>query len=285
MKGNTNAYSLSIFADSAAWHLAALPGHLMGLALITGASAGLGAEFAKLFADGGHDLILVARRRDRLEEVARALKGIHRGLTVHVIDMDLGRPGAGAGLFARVAALGPVDFLVNNAGFGNSGSFGEISLTKELELLDLNIRTLVELTHLFVGAMKKRGSGRILNVGSVAGFQPGPFMANYYASKAYVNSFSEALHEELRGTGVSCTVLAPAATRTEFASAAGLEASHLFKAGAASAPDVARAGYRAMMQGCALELPGILPKLMVFSVRFSPRAMVRKVAGWMNRDA
>lgn len=257
----------------------------MGLALITGASAGLGAEFAKLFADDGHDLILVARRKDKLEEIARALKGIHRGCQVHVVEQDLGKPGAGAELFARVAALGAVDFLVNNAGFGNSGAFGTVPLTKELELIDLNIRTLVELTHLFVVPMKKRGSGRILQVGSTAGFQPGPFMANYYASKAYVNSFTEALQEELRGTGVTCTVLAPGATRTEFAGTAGLEQSRLFKAGAASAPDVARAGYRGMMHGCTMVVPGLLNKIMVQALRVTPRVVARRLAGFLNQRA
>ncbi len=257
----------------------------MGLALITGASAGLGAEFAKLFADDDHDLILVARRKDKLDEIARALKGIHRSLTVHVVEHDLGKPGAGAELFAKVAALGSVDFLVNNAGFGNSGEFGSVPLTRELELVDLNIRTLVELTHLFVGPMRKRGSGRILQVGSTAGFQPGPFMANYYASKAFVNHFSEALQEELRGTGVTCTVLTPGATRTEFAGAAGLEQSRLFKAGAASAPEVARAGYRGMLRGCTIVTPGLMNKIMVQALRVTPRVIARRLAGFLNQRA
>jgi short-subunit dehydrogenase len=257
----------------------------MGLALITGASAGLGAEFAKLFADDGHDLILVARRRGRLEEIARALEGIHRGRRVHVVEQDLGKPGAGAELFAKVSAIGDIDFLVNNAGFATSGTFGEIPLGKELELIDLNIRTLVELTHLFVGPMKKRGSGRILQVGSTAGFQPGPYMANYYASKAFVVSFSEALAEELRGTGVTCTVLTPGATRTEFAGTAGLEQSRLFRAGAASAPEVARAGYRGMQRGCVIVTPGLLNKLMVQALRVSPRAVARRLTGYLNREA
>jgi short-subunit dehydrogenase len=257
----------------------------MGLALITGASAGLGAELAKLFADDGHDLILVARRRDKLEEVSRALKGIHGGLKVHVIEKDLGKPGAGSELFARVSEIGQIDFLVNNAGFGNSGPFGEIPLSRELELIDLNIRCLAELTCLFAPMMRKRGSGRILQVGSTAGFQPGPFMANYYASKAYVNHFSEALQEELRGSGVTCTVLTPGATRTEFASAANLTESRLFKAGAASAPGVARAGYRGMMRGCTIVTPGFLNKLMVQLLRITPRAIARKLAGFLNQRA
>ncbi|MGZ3685941.1 MAG: SDR family NAD(P)-dependent oxidoreductase [Bdellovibrionota bacterium] len=257
----------------------------MSLALITGASAGLGAEFAKLFADDGHDLILVARRRDRLEEVARALKGLHSRLQVHVIDLDLGKPGAGCELFARASRCGEIDFLVNNAGFGNSGAFAQIPLERELELIDLNIRTLVETTRLFLPSMIQRGRGRILNLGSMAGFQPGPFMANYYASKAFVNHFSEALSEELRGTGVTCTLLAPGATRTEFASAAGLENSRLFKAGAASAVSVARSGYLAMLRGRTLKVPGLLNWLMVQSVRFSPRARARKAAGYFNQRA
>lgn len=258
----------------------------MGIALITGASAGLGSEFAKLFTDDGHTVILVARRLDRLNEIASALKMINAKTKVYTIEQDLGRPGAGAELFAKVRDLGlpPVDFLVNNAGFGTSGKHWEIPLSRELELLDLNVRTLVELTHLFLPAMIARGSGRILQVGSVAGFQPGPFMANYYASKAYVNSFSEALSEELRGTGVSCTVLAPGPTRTEFSAAAGMKDSVMFKMGAATSLSVVQAGYRAMMGGRAMVVTGWKNKLIVQLLRITPRFLVRRVVRRVNQN-
>jgi short-subunit dehydrogenase len=257
----------------------------MALALVTGASSGLGAEFAALFAADGHDIIVVARRRERLEEIARVLKGRYPKVTVHVIEQDLSKAGAGAELFARVSTLGDIDFLVNSAGFATSGAFVENPIAKELELVDLNIRALLEITHLFLPAMVKRGSGRILNVGSTAGFQPGPFMSNYYASKAFVNHFSEGLQEELRGTGVTCTVLAPGATRTEFAAAAGVADSRLFKAGAASAVDVARAGYQGMLRGRTVVIAGWMNWIMVQAVRVSPRALSRKVTGFLNRRA
>ncbi len=258
----------------------------MGVALITGASAGLGSEFAKLFADDGHTLILVARRLERLNEISSALRMINAKTRVEVIEQDLSVPGAGTELFAKVSALGlpPVDYLVNNAGFGNSGRFSTVPLDEELELIDLNVRCLVELTHLYLPSMIARGSGRILQVGSVAGFQPGPYMANYFASKAFVNSFSEALAEELLGTGVTCTVLAPGATRTEFAAAAGLEKSRLFAVGAADSLSVVRAGYAGMMAGRVLVIAGLKNKILVQLQRLTPRFVARKVAGYLNRS-
>ncbi len=257
----------------------------MGLALITGASAGLGREFAKVFSDNGHNLILVGRRREKLDEIARAIRGFHAKVQVYVIEQDLGKPGAGSELFTKVGALRlpPVDFLINNAGFGTNGPFSASSLERELELIDLNIRALLELTHLFLPAMLGGKSGRILNVGSTAGFQPGPNMANYYASKAFVNSFSEGLQEELRGTGVTCTVLAPGATRTEFADVAKANATMLFKSMVASPQSVALAGYRGMMRGKTLVIPGFLNQLMVQLLRITPRFLARKLAGRMNR--
>jgi len=256
----------------------------MGIALITGASAGLGAEFAKLFTDDGHTVILVARRLDRLNNIASALRMINAKTKVHVIEQNLAKPGAGAELFAKVRLLGlPIDFLVNNAGFGTNGKFWEIDLHKEMELIDLNMRSLVELTHLFLPQMIAQGSGKIMNVGSVAGFQPGPYMANYFASKAYVNSFSEALSEELRGTGVTCTVLAPGATATEFAAVAGLEKSRLFTSGVASSLSVVREGYRGMMSGKTVVITGWMNQILVQALRISPRSLVRKIAGFLNQ--
>jgi short-subunit dehydrogenase len=254
-------------------------------ALITGASSGLGLELAKLFARDGYSLILVARRRDRLEAIAAELSARYPAIQVSVIDADLGLPGAGESLFRKVKALGlDVTFLVNNAGIGLNGAFRNVSAAKDLQMFDLNARTLLELTHFFLPEMIERKNGSILNVGSTAGFQPGPYMATYYASKAFVNSLSEALHEELKGTGVSCTVLAPGATATEFAKVAGMENSALFSSSpVATSTDVALYGYRAMMAGKAMAVPGLRNRALVQSLRVSPRFLVRKIAGAMNR--
>src|SRR5438445_7476843 len=177
--------------------------------LITGASAGLGSEYAKLFAADGHDVVLVARRRDRLDALAKELRA-GRGRQAHVIAADLASPGGPGRVVDEVRRLGlEVGFLVNNAGFGTSGPFAEIDLHRELEMIEVNIVSLLTLTRAFLQEMIARTSGRILNVGSAAGFQPGPCMAGYYASKAFVNSFTEALGHELRGPRVTDTVSCP----------------------------------------------------------------------------
>jgi short-subunit dehydrogenase len=229
-------------------------------------------------------LVLVARRKDFLEKAASELRKVHSGIRVDIVAMDLGVPEAGAKLFSQVKALGvSVKFLVNNAGFGSTGRFADLPLDKEIQMIDLNVRTLVELTRLFLPAMLAERSGRILNVGSTAGFQPGPYMSTYYASKAFVNSFSEGLHEELKGTGVSCTVLTPGATGTGFASASGNENTRLFTQGrVANSATVARAGYRGMMAGRALVVPGFVNFMLFQSLRISPRATVRKLAAYLN---
>jgi uncharacterized protein len=258
----------------------------MGLALITGASSGLGLDFADLFAKDGHSLILVARRKDLLEQVATRLRSTYPKIQVDIVDMDLGSAGAGRALFDKVKSKNlSVDYLVNNAGFGNSGSFKDQPLNKELQMIDLNVRAVVQLAHLFLPDMLKKKSGRILNVGSTAGFQPGPYMSTYYATKAFVNSFSEGLHEELKGKGVTCTVLAPGATATGFASAANMNNSRLFKSGSvATSKQVARFGYNSMLAGRTIVVPGLLNNLMIQMLRLSPRFMVRKVASFVNRS-
>jgi len=253
----------------------------MGTALITGASAGLGAEYARLFAADKHDLALVARRRDRLEALAAELRSAH-GVKVQVIAADLAAPDSVPGV---VAKAGEVDFLVNNAGFGTSGAFAELDFKRELEMIQVNIVALVSLTRAFLPGMIGRRRGRILNVGSTAGFPPGPFMAVYYASKAFVNSFTEALGYELRGTGVSATVSCPGATATEFAQVAGNDRSLLFRLGAASAAKVAKEGYRAMMKGRPMVIHGIKNKITVQSLRISPRALSRAIAASLNPRA
>lgn len=256
----------------------------MGTALITGASAGLGTEFAELFANDGHSLILVARRRDLLQDLAARLKQSNSNLRIDVIAMDLGVPGAGAQLFQKISALGlNVDFLVNNAGFGTNGEFDQLPLGKELQMMDLNMRTLVELTHLFLPAMKARRSGYILNVSSTAAFQPGPYMTTYYATKAFVTFFSEGLHEELLGSGISCTALCPGATATEFAKVSKIESSRLFKLHAANSKSVARTGYRAMLKRKPVAVSGLVNKILVQTLRICPRFVARKLAGFLNR--
>lgn len=255
-------------------------------AVITGASAGLGVEFAKLCARDGFSVILVARRKDRLDELAADLMASNREIKVEVVAQDLSEAGAAHKLHEKVMAIThEVDVLINNAGFGAAGSFPKPELQKQIEMIDLNVRTLVELTGLFLPRMLTRKMGRILNVGSLAGFQPGPYMSVYYATKAFVNSFSEALHEELRDTGVTCTVLAPGPVRTEFGKVAGVESFRLFKRQQAlSAEEVAECGYKAMRAGLDMAIPGVQYKMMPQLLRLAPRALVRKTAGWFNRS-
>ena len=254
----------------------------MGTALITGASSGLGAEYARLFAAEGHGVALVARRRDRLEALAAELRSAHGG-KVEVLPADLATADAAPSLVEEVGRLGlQVDFLVNNAGFGASGAFAELPLERELAMIQVNIASLVVLTRSLLPAMIARRSGRILNVGSTAGFPPGPFMAVYYASKAFVNSFTEALWYELKGTGVTATVSCPGATATEFAEVAGSSRSLLFRLGAANPGVVAAQGYRAMMKGKPMVIHGFKNKLTVQSLRLSPRAVARAIAASLN---
>ena len=255
------------------------------LALITGASAGLGEQFAHLFAQDGHDVVLVARRADRLEALGRQLQEAHK-ITAHVITADLTDPAAPRRLYDEVVKRGlAVEFLVNNAGFGSNGAFLDLDLAGEANMIEVNCTALLELTHLFGRPMRERKSGRILNVASTAAFQPGPYMATYYATKAFVVSFSEALAHELRGSGVTVTCHCPGATHTEFGAKAGNDKSRLFqRASVAEAPEVARHAYRAMMNGETLAVHGMLNRIAMESVRFSPRRLVRAVAASLNRS-
>lgn len=255
---------------------------MKGTALVTGASAGLGRDYARLFAADGHDVVLVARRRERLDELAGEIG--QRGVQAHVLPLDLSEPDASRRAADEVRARGlTIDFLVNNAGLGTNGPFAEADLAKQLAMIQVNVTTLVELTHRLLPGMVARKRGRILNVGSTAGFQAGPFMAVYYASKAFVNSFSEALAYELDGTGVTVTVSCPGATETEFAAHAGNDRSLLFKLGAADSMSVAREGYAAMMAGRTMVVHGFTNKLGVQALRVSPRAAVLGIAARLNR--
>jgi uncharacterized protein len=256
----------------------------MSTVLITGASGGIGYELAKLFARDHFDLVLVARSTEKLTQVATELQA--HGVRVKTIPLDLGDRSAPKFLFNQLARENvAIDFLINNAGFGTYGEFTEMSKEDVLGQIDLNIRALTELTRLFLPPMIARGSGKLMNVASTAGFQPGPLMAVYYATKSYVISFSEAIANEVRGSGVTVTCFCPGATHTGFAKRAGIERSRLFEFGAMSAPDVALDGYRALMKGKSLAISGAHNWLLAESTRFAPRKMVITVSRWVVERA
>ena len=242
--------------------------------LVTGASAGLGAEFARQCAGRGEALALVARRRERLEAIAADLGG-----AVAVFQADLAKPDAAASLINEIEAEGlGVDTLINNAGFGLAGRFADLPLERQREMIDLNVATLTELCRLVVPAMVARGRGAILNVASTAAFQPGPNMAVYYASKAYVLSFTEALHHELRGSGVRVSALCPGPTATEFGGVAGMH-SPLLERFAAEASAVVRAGLAGLDRNRAVVVPGAANKVSAQASRLLPRAAMRRIVG------
>ncbi|MFB3903534.1 MAG: SDR family NAD(P)-dependent oxidoreductase [Acidobacteriota bacterium] len=250
--------------------------------LITGASAGLGAELARLFAADGSNLVLVARRLDRLDDLARDLQK-RCEIGVRTVAMDLSRPGAAQELFHELERDEVrVDVLVNNAGFGARGAFVELPVDRQIQLIQLNISALTHLTRLFLPGMLERGKGGVLNIASTAAFQAGPGMSVYCASKAYVLHFTEGLAEELRGRPVKVSCLAPGPTATEFAAKADLEGSRLFSFGVMDAPTVARAGHRGFREGRVIVIPGRKNRLLAFSVRFAPRSFVRAIARRLN---
>ncbi len=251
-----------------------------GMALITGASSGIGAELAKLCAADGYGLILIARRADRLEQLAAAMSRDF-GVTVRTVAADLADPESPATIYRQTRG-DVVEILINNAGFGLRGRYDQTDWQAESRLIQVNISALAHLTKLFARDMVQRGSGRILNVGSTAAFVPGPLMAMYYSSKAFVVSFSEALANEFHGTGVSVTVLCPGPTRTEFGDAAGISDSKLFRGSAMSANDVARIGYRAMMSGKAVVIAGARNRIMIFFSRLAPRSILATIAKRLN---
>ncbi len=256
------------------------------IGLVTGASSGLGEQLAELLAKDGHDVVLVARQESKLEAVAERLAKSH-GITAHVVPADLSRSEAPAAVFEACSAKRlAVDFLILNAGFGSNGAFLDLELDREIDMINVNVTSLVALTHLFARPMVERKRGRILHIASTAGFQPGPYMATYYATKSFVISFSEALAHELRGTGVSVTCHCPGATATEFAARAGNDKTRLFqRSGVASAADVATHAYRAMMRGQVLVVHGAANRIGVAGVRFTPRAWVRSMAAKFNQSS
>lgn len=255
-----------------------------GTALVTGASAGIGRALARQFAAGGHDLVVVARREERLRELADDLDDEH-GTTTDVIQMDLAAPRAAEDLRDAVAALGvQVDALVNNVGIGTYGAFHESDPERELDQLRLNVELPVHLTRLYLPEMVERDEGVVLNVASLSAFQPGPRMAGYYASKAYLLSFSEALAHEHRDGGVSVTALCPGPVSTEFQDRAEMADSRVGSTFSHTAPEVARAGYRGAMAGDPVVVPGLPMKLLYLGSRLSPRVLKRRTAAWINAD-
>jgi uncharacterized protein len=250
--------------------------------LITGASGGIGYELAKLFARDRHNLILVARSADKLAQVAKELEVT--GVRVKTVPLDLTESPAPKFLFDQLQReTVAVDILINNAGFGAYGQFAQMSEADILAQISLNITALTELTRLFLPAMIERRFGRIMNVASTAGFQPGPLMAVYYATKAYVISFSEAIANELQNSGVTVTCFCPGATQTGFAKRAGNDKTRVFKRAAVmSADKVALDGYRAVMEGRTLAISGIQNWLTAQSTRFAPRKLVTAVSRWVS---
>jgi short-subunit dehydrogenase len=253
--------------------------------LITGASTGIGYELAKLFARDRHNLVLVARSGDKLAQVANELQSL--GVTVRTYSLDLTQPPAPKFLFDQLQTEGfTIDILINNAGFGAFGEFAQMSNDEIFGQIQLNIIALTELTRLFLPAMLARRTGRIMNVASTAGFQPGPLMAVYYATKAYVISFSEALANEVRHSDVTVTCFCPGATHTGFAKRAGNDKSRLFKQlGAMNVEKVALDGYRAVMEGRTLAISGAHNWLVAQSTRFAPRKMVTALSRWISERA
>ncbi len=256
------------------------------VALVTGASSGIGAALAREAAKDRHDLVLVARRREPMQALAADLKAA--GAESTIILADLSKPGAAAVLMRDIEARGIViDVLINNAGLGDNARFDQADPDKVAAMLQVNVVALTELTRLVLPGMVARKRGGIMLLASTAAFSPGPKMAVYYASKAYVLSFGQAIAHELRGTGVTVTTLCPGATATEFAQGARMEGSTLFSGPvrAMRAADVARLGYQGLKEGRAVVITGIFNKIMAASARLSPAFMVLRIANWMNSTA
>ncbi len=251
-------------------------------ALITGASSGIGYELTRLFARDGYDLVLVARRAEALDSSAMELRQRY-GIRVTPIAKDLSEVSAANEIEQALESNAiAVDVLVNNAGVGLHGPFTQASLEDTLALLGVNIVTLTRLTHRLLSQMLQRHEGKILNVASTAAFQPGPLMAVYYASKAYVLSFSEALANELRGSGVTVTALCPGPTATHFQRRSGMTNTRLLGLGMMDTKTVALAGYQGLMRGHRIVIPGLANRLLFLAVRWLPRAWVISSVRWFQ---
>ncbi len=251
-------------------------------ALITGASGGLGLEFARLCAKENYDLVLVARSEGKLYGIRHDLEEKY-GICVHVCAADLSCADAALDVYDYVLEHEiQVDVLINNAGFGDEGSFADSDWQKQYDMIQVNITVLMQLTHCFLREMHRRGSGEILNLSSVAAFCAGPDMSVYYATKAFVRSYSEAIAEEVRGTGLTVTALCPGPTATGFEKAAAMKTGSAMFRHAADATAVARDGMKAMHQGKVLCYQGAFTKLMSIGSRLAPRYLTRKIARKMN---
>ena len=244
------------------------------VALVTGASAGLGVEFARQLSKRGHRLVLAARRKERLEELAKKLGN------ARAVAIDLSKANAALKLMDDLTANGEtVDLLVNNAGFGLIGQFAELDAKRERQMIDLNAGVLTDLCRAVAPDMIERRSGGIINVASTAAFQPGPKMAVYFATKAFVLSLTEALHEELKPHGIRVSCLCPGPTRTEFGDVAGFGGNGLFDRVAMNAAEVVETGLKGLDSNHAVVVPGWTNKVVAASTRFAPRPIVRKIAG------
>jgi short-subunit dehydrogenase len=254
-------------------------------ALITGASSGIGLELARIHARQGDNLVLVARNKNKLDELKSEIEAQYK-IRVYVIARDLSVKDAALDVYNEIKKSGlQIDYLVNNAGFGHLGAFAENSWDKEEQMIQLNITALTQFTKLLLPGMIASGNGKIMNVGSVASFMPGPLMAVYYATKAFVLSFSEAVNAEVRGKGVTVTALCPGPTESGFQDVAemrGIKLVEKFKM--PSSRVVAEYGFRAMMKGKPVAIHGALNRLMVASLRISPRSLVVKMVRWIQGE-
>lgn len=254
-------------------------------ALITGASGGLGVHFAELFAKDGYDLILVARNEEKMKNLKACLEARY-GVQVIVCVKDLAQPNAAKEVYDFVAERAiEVNALVNNAGFADFGPYADADWQRQHDMVQVNIMALIQLTRCFLKSMIARGNGRVLNVASLAAFQPGPLMSVYYATKSFVLSFTEALSVELRGTGVKVSALCPGPTETGFEKNAHLGNSGLFKnLSVASAKEVAAYGYLKMKQGQTVAIPGLMNKLIVAASKYAPRCMARNLVYLIQKE-
>lgn len=250
---------------------------------ITGASSGIGMELARIFARNGFDLVILARREDVLRELAEELEK-SLDINVKVLPGDLSSQDVPAEIYRTLNDEGvQIDYLVNNAGFGTIGPFHENNTDTLLAMINVNLTSLALLTRYFLPPMVERNSGGVLNVGSLAGFQPGPNAAVYYATKAFVLSLTEAIHEELKSTGVKVSCLCPGPVETEFGSRSGMEDANLFRTGTIDVSEVARQGFKGLMSCKDVVIPGLLAKTVPVFERFIPRKLIRKIASGLNK--
>ena len=250
--------------------------------VVTGASSGIGAELARVLAARGHSLVLTARREERLLALAAELRETD-GVAAEALAFDLEDPAAPQALFAALEGRGlTIHTLVNNAGFGLRGRFAMLPFAEQAAMVEVNVAAVTKLARLFLPGMIERRQGGILNVASTAAFQAGPYMAVYYATKAFVLSLSEALHDEAKPHGVTVTALCPGPTESEFSDTAGLKDSRLFEAGVMSSAEVARAGIDGYEAGRAIVIPGTRNRAGALGSKFAPRSISRRIAGLLQ---